>query len=212
MDTAPPATPRGLAARAAGAGQCGAPPPGLAAVLRRGHRGHDLDHQRRSGPRHCRGLRPRRVVAACGRGVRGPGRRGGGGRAPRIREHSRLGHLFASWVDAHPDFERLAPTPFSVVCFRARPTDLPVGPEEERDAYFDALNERLLDAVNATGRAYLSHTRLRGRFAVRLAVGNLRTTEAHLQTAWDLLQEHAARLHAAGRGGAQEKAEAPWKG
>ena len=137
---------------------------------------------------------------------------GGEGLAARIREHIRLGHLFASWVDAHPDFERLAPTPFSVVCFRARPTDLPVGPEEERDAYFDALNERLLDAVNATGRAYLSHTRLRGRFALRLAVGNLRTTEAHVQTAWDLLQEHAARLHAAGRGGAQEKAEAPWKG
>src|SRR3990170_826734 len=137
---------------------------------------------------------------------------GGEGLAARIREHIRLGHLFASWVDAHPDFERLAPTPFSVVCFRARPTDLPVGPEGERDAYLDALNERLLDAVNATGRAYLSHTRLRGRFALRLAVGNLRTTEAHVQTAWDLLQEHAARLHAAGRGGAQEKAEAPWKG
>ncbi len=134
------------------------------------------------------------------------------GLAARIREHIRLGHLFASWVDAHPDFERLAPTPFSVVCFRARPAGRPAGPEEERDAYLDALNERLLDAVNATGRAYLSHTRLGGRLALRLAVGNLRTTEAHVRTAWELLAEHADRLHAAGRGGAQEKAEAPGKG
>jgi aromatic-L-amino-acid decarboxylase len=58
------------------------------------------------------------------------------------------------------------------------------------------LNERLLESVNRTGEVFLSHTELNGRFTLRLAIGNLRTTEAHVRRAWDLLQEHAARLDA----------------
>jgi len=115
------------------------------------------------------------------------------GLAARIREHIRLGQQFRSWVDAHPDFERMAPAPLSVVCFRARPADLRAR-ADEHDGYLDRLNEALLEEVNATGRAYLSHTRLKGRLTLRLAVGNLRTTEAHVREAWDLLQQHAAQL------------------
>jgi len=115
------------------------------------------------------------------------------GLAARIREHIRLGQQFRSWVDAHPDFERMAPAPLSVVCFRARPADLRAR-AGEHDGYLDRLNEALLEEVNATGRAYLSHTRLNGRLTLRLAVGNLRTTEAHVREAWDLLQQHAAQL------------------
>ncbi len=116
------------------------------------------------------------------------------GLAARIREHIRLGHLFASWVDADANFERLAPAPFSTVCFRAHPATVRGPSAESRDAYLDALNEALLDAVNATGRVYLSHTKLRGRYALRLAVGNIRTTEAHVREAWALLQVHARQL------------------
>ncbi|MDQ7850624.1 MAG: pyridoxal-dependent decarboxylase [Armatimonadota bacterium] len=127
------------------------------------------------------------------------------GLVARLRQHIRLGQTFAAWVDAHPDFERMAPAPLSVVCFRARPSDLK-GSADEREAYLDALNTALLDAVNATGRAYLSHTRLGGRFTLRLAVGNLRTTETHVRLAWELLVEHAQRLHAARRGRVEETA------
>jgi aromatic-L-amino-acid decarboxylase len=98
-------------------------------------------------------------------------------------EHLRLAALFARWVDEDADFERLAPVPFSVVCFRARPA----GAHAERD--LDALNERLLDAVNRSGEVFLSHTRLRGRMALRLAIGHLRTTEEHVARAWWLLRE-----------------------
>jgi aromatic-L-amino-acid decarboxylase len=115
------------------------------------------------------------------------------GLAARIREHIRLAQVFAGWVDASPDFERLAPAPFSVVCFRARPHDL-TGPAEKVEARLDALNQALLEAVNATGEAYLSHTKLNGRYTLRLAVGNLRTTEAHVERAWTLLQREAERL------------------
>jgi aromatic-L-amino-acid decarboxylase len=91
-----------------------------------------------------------------------------------IREHLRLARLFASWVEAEPDWEVVAPVPFSVVCFRRE------GSDEE--------NEALMERVNATGEVYLSHTRLDDRFVIRLAVGNARTTEADVARVWELLR------------------------
>jgi aromatic-L-amino-acid decarboxylase len=106
-----------------------------------------------------------------------------------IAEHIRLAQLFSQWVDADLDFERLAPVPFSVVCFRARP-----GSQGMSEAELNLLNERLLERVNATGEVFLSHTRLNDRFTLRLAVGHLRTTERHVARAWKLLKAHAAQL------------------
>jgi aromatic-L-amino-acid/L-tryptophan decarboxylase len=79
---------------------------------------------------------------------------GADGLRARIAEHIRLAQLFASWVDRDPQFERLAPVPFSVVCFRA------IGSSEASSDAFDALNARLVDAVNGTGEIFVSHTRL----------------------------------------------------
>jgi aromatic-L-amino-acid/L-tryptophan decarboxylase len=90
-----------------------------------------------------------------------------------IREHVRLARLFASWVEADAEWEIVAPYPFSVVCFRRR------GSDEE--------NEALLERVNASGEVFLSHTRLNGRYVLRLAVGNMRTTEEDVARAWELL-------------------------
>ena len=115
---------------------------------------------------------------------------GADGMRRRLAEHMRLARRFADRVDASDRFERLAPTPFSVVCFRANPATAAGG--------LDDLNARLLDAVNATGEVFLSHTRLDGRFALRLAVGHIRTEERHVRRAWDLLQEHLDRLLPAG--------------
>ena len=102
----------------------------------------------------------------------------------RLSEHMRLARLFALWVDASDSFERLAPTPLSVVCFRARPE----GSVSSEEA-LDELNTRVLDNVNATGEVFLSHTRLSGRIALRLAVGHIRTTERHVRRAWELLNQ-----------------------
>jgi len=79
--------------------------------------------------------------------------------------------------------------PFSVVCFRARPRNF-----HGAAAELDALNARLLDAVNASGEVFLSHTRLDDRFTLRLAVGHLRTTDEHVARAWALLERHLAQL------------------
>ncbi|MGB7624407.1 MAG: pyridoxal-dependent decarboxylase [Terriglobia bacterium] len=101
----------------------------------------------------------------------------------RIREHLRLAQSLAGWIDQSPEFERLAPTPFSTVCFRAHPR----GWEDEKK--LNALNENVLERVNATGRAFLSHTKLNGMFTLRIAIGNLRTTEERLAETWALLNE-----------------------
>jgi aromatic-L-amino-acid decarboxylase len=112
---------------------------------------------------------------------------GSAGIAERLREHIRLAAQFADWVDAHPNFERMAPTPLSVVCFRAHPAAL-------EDEELDDFNEELLRRLSAGGEIYLSHTKLRDRYTLRLAIGNIRTTEQHVTRAWELIQAEAEAL------------------
>jgi aromatic-L-amino-acid decarboxylase len=96
----------------------------------------------------------------------------------RIREAVRLAGLFEGWVRDEPGWELCAPRPFSVVCFRRE------GADEQ--------NEALLGRVNAGGEIFISHTRLNGRYVLRLAIGNARTTEDDVRRAWDVLRAAAA--------------------
>ena len=91
-----------------------------------------------------------------------------------VREHVRLAELFAGWVDADPDWELVAPQRFSLVVFRLR------GSDEE--------NEALLQRVNGSGEIFISHTRLEGRYVLRLAIGNARTTEEDVHHGWEVLR------------------------
>ncbi len=100
----------------------------------------------------------------------------------RIREHIRLGQLFTKWIDEHPDFERMAPTPFSTVCFRAHPVRI------NEEGMIDVLNEKLLQNINETGKLFISHTKLNGKFVLRVSISGLRTEERHVREAWDLIQ------------------------
>ncbi|CAN5228379.1 pyridoxal-dependent decarboxylase [soil metagenome] len=105
---------------------------------------------------------------------------GSDGLVERIREHCRLAALFTSWVEASEDFEMMAPVPFALVCFRACPngvTDL------------DSLNLQIMNDINASGEAYLSHTKLNGKVVLRLSVGSIRVEERHLQKVWKLLYD-----------------------
>jgi aromatic-L-amino-acid decarboxylase len=104
----------------------------------------------------------------------------------RIRYHCALAQRFAAWVDAEPGLERVAPVPFGTVCFRAVPSGLA---EEQQDQ----LNERLLAEINAAGPIFLSHTRLHGRYVIRLTVGNLRTTAEDIELAQRLIRESFQR-------------------
>jgi aromatic-L-amino-acid decarboxylase len=114
------------------------------------------------------------------------------GMADRIREHCRLARAFASWVDSDPDWERLATVPFSTVCFRFRPASLEARQDEPGvRAELDARTEAILDEVNRSGRVFLSHTRLRDRYTIRISLGNPRATEDHVRSCWNLLRDAA---------------------
>ena len=110
------------------------------------------------------------------------------GLAARIREHCRLAKLFASWVEQSPNWELMAPVPLALVCFRACPTrgsEL----ESDREHRLDQLNESIMHAVNKTGKALLSHTKLNNKLTLRLSIGNIRTTERHVREVWERLNE-----------------------
>jgi aromatic-L-amino-acid decarboxylase len=101
-----------------------------------------------------------------------------------IRHHVSLAQELGSWVDDAPDWQRLAPVHLGLVCLRYAPPGMS-GDEA------DAANARILDAVNATGRAFLTHTKLEGRFTLRVAVGNLKATRARMEELWRILLQAA---------------------
>jgi aromatic-L-amino-acid decarboxylase len=105
----------------------------------------------------------------------------------RLRRHMELAREFASWVEAESSWELMAPVPFSLVCFRYAPA----GADE---SMLNQLNQAILDRVNASGRVFLSHTKLNDRFTLRLAIGNLRTERRNVEEAWALLCDAAAVL------------------
>lgn len=113
------------------------------------------------------------------------------GLAERIREHCRIAGRLAEWIDDSPWFERMAPTPFSTVCFRAVSPDL----EDDR---LDDLNEQLLARINRHGTVFVSHTRLNGELVLRAAVGNIKTGSEHVAELWRLAQSEAELLRAKG--------------
>jgi len=113
---------------------------------------------------------------------------GGRGLADRLREHCRLARRFAGWVQASDRWQLMSSTLLGLVVFRYR------DPEMGLDLT-NRANERILDAVNASGDVFLSHTILDGRYVLRLSVGNLRTRREHVELAWRRLELEAGRLN-----------------
>jgi aromatic-L-amino-acid decarboxylase len=98
----------------------------------------------------------------------------------RVRAHVELAQRFAAWVGADARFELAAPAPLNLVCFRLRAGD--------------AVNEQLLTALNASGALYLTHTKLNGRYTLRMSIGAMDTEERHVAAAWGRIQSEAAGL------------------
>jgi aromatic-L-amino-acid decarboxylase len=101
------------------------------------------------------------------------------GIAARIREHLRLAQLFAGWVKDDARFELSAPVMMGVVCFRLKDAD---------DKAADRKNSETVASINASGKAYLTQTKLRSRIVMRLGLGNILTTEEHVRRVWDIIR------------------------
>jgi aromatic-L-amino-acid/L-tryptophan decarboxylase len=115
------------------------------------------------------------------------------GIAARVRHQLAQAQRVRAWVEDHPALELAAPVPMSTVCFRARPTSRSADGRLDEGAA-RKLNRRWLDAINRSGAAYLSHTELDGRYVLRLAIGNLRTTDERLEATLVALDGELATL------------------
>jgi aromatic-L-amino-acid decarboxylase len=119
-----------------------------------------------------------------------------------LREQIRLANLFSEWIEREDRFELAAPVGMGVVCFRFTGGALPSpragtaarGRADSID-HIDKLNSDMVEQINASGRAYLTQTKLRGQTVMRIGLGNILTTEEHLRKAWELIRETANQLH-----------------
>jgi aromatic-L-amino-acid decarboxylase len=109
------------------------------------------------------------------------------GLSERIKHHIELAKEFAGWIKNEKDFELMAPAPFSTICFRYKP-----GNKTEEE--LNRLNEKLLERINASGKIFLSHTKLNGKFVIRLTIGSIRHERRHIEEAWELIKNCAEKL------------------
>jgi aromatic-L-amino-acid decarboxylase len=110
---------------------------------------------------------------------------GAEGLRERLREHLRVAQKFAKWIDDSDEFERLSPAYFSTVCFRFHPKNI----NDENE--LNILNEKLLEKINATGKVFMSHTKLNRKITLRTVIAGLRTEEKHVQLAWDVIKNES---------------------
>jgi aromatic-L-amino-acid decarboxylase len=110
--------------------------------------------------------------------------------ATAIQEHINYARKLEKLIRATPNFELLAPVPFSTLVFRFNP-NIQMNEQE-----INTLNERIMESVNRTGQIFLSHTKLRGKYGIRLTIGNLKTTWGDVTLAWNIIQQKAKELSA----------------
>lgn len=106
-----------------------------------------------------------------------------------IREHLRLGKMFSNWIVENSNFELLAPTPLSTICFRV----IPNGLKSEKE--LNEFNKKLMDNINITGKAFLSHTVLNGIFTIRVVISGIRTEEKHVKEVFEIIEMEFEKLN-----------------
>ena len=116
------------------------------------------------------------------------------GIANAISDHISYARKLADIIQADGNFQLLAPVPFSTLAFRFCPKKLAKSDGTWSNSEINNLNERLLNAVNQTGKAFLSHTKLRDKFAIRMVIGNIKTNWEDISETWDLIQQKANGL------------------
>ena len=103
-----------------------------------------------------------------------------------VREHLRLAQMFKEWVEKHEAFELMAPVNFSLVCFRLN--------DGRNEKALNDLNKKLLESLNQTGKVFLTHTTLREKYVIRMAIASRMTQERHVREAWELITSKAAEV------------------
>ena len=105
-----------------------------------------------------------------------------------LRNHLQLAKELADKISNHSDFELLAPVTVNLICFRYHPKNT------SDENQLNALNEKLMGELNRTGQIYLTHTKLNGKYTLRLCIGQTRVEQRHVDEAWKLIQEISKKI------------------
>ncbi|PYL55669.1 MAG: amino acid decarboxylase [Verrucomicrobia bacterium] len=119
---------------------------------------------------------------------------GRAGIVDRLRDQMRLTNLLVDWIKADKRFELAAPVVMPVVCFRLVGSEHELVASTASPARTDIVNSEMVERINASGRAYLTQTKLRGQTVMRIGLGNVLTTEQHLRNVWELIQNTASEF------------------
>jgi aromatic-L-amino-acid decarboxylase len=103
----------------------------------------------------------------------------------RLSYHLYLGEKFKTWVDEHPDFERMAPVPMSTICFRLHPENI------NTENGLEELNTRFYKLLDESRDIIISHTRLNGKYVIRANMSGLRMELKHIEQAWEIIRTKA---------------------
>jgi aromatic-L-amino-acid decarboxylase len=106
----------------------------------------------------------------------------------KVRQHIQWAQELAEEIDRHPEFERLAPVPLATVCFRFKPAGI------EDEETLTQYNSELLNRLNNSGKVFLTHTKLNGRYTIRFVVGQTQVEKRHVQEGWQLILETAEAI------------------
>ena len=106
----------------------------------------------------------------------------------KLRKHISLAHYFEDKIKKSESFELTAPVSFNLICFRFSPAAI------KDNGQLNMLNEKLLESINRSGKIYLSHTRLKGIYTLRMVTGQTNVEKRHVDEAWKIIQEHAMKL------------------
>jgi aromatic-L-amino-acid decarboxylase len=105
------------------------------------------------------------------------------GMQAKLRDHLKYTRWFLEQLEQHPDFEVLAPVPLNTICFRYNPPGFPA-------SELNHLNQRILERINQEGAIFITHTVLRGRYVLRMVIGQTEVTMPDVEKAWEILQKH----------------------
>ena len=106
----------------------------------------------------------------------------------KIRFHISLGQQMKEKIEAHENYELLAPVPLNTLCFRFHPSHI------HDETKLNELNEKLLNAIQESGELFLTHTKLDGKYTIRMVIGNTNVEKRHVEQAWKLIQQKASQL------------------
>ena len=104
-----------------------------------------------------------------------------------VREHIRLAQMLKQWIEDDQRFELMAPVHFSLVCFR-------LSPKNKSEKQLNDLNKQLLESINQTGKTFLTHTILKGKYVIRFCIAQRTTKEEHVRRTWELITKKAEKL------------------